>query len=225
VATHYETLGVAPDADIETVRRAYVAVAKANHPDRRQAEDESRRDRAEQRMRAANAAWHVLRDPGRRAAYDRSLRPPSTGRPASSGGWASTGSAAATPASGPGAVGARPAPPSGIVVPASQASFWRFAPVIVLLAVLAIVLVVSAYATSGGSAPSSTIAPEVAPTVGDCVLLVSTGGRVAPVPVSCGTQGSVVVAAVVDTPRPCPADTKPIALADAETTLCLRSVS
>jgi len=72
VATHYEILGVVPDADTETVRRAYVAVAKANHPDRRQSDDEARRARADERIRAANAAWHVLRDPERRADYDRS---------------------------------------------------------------------------------------------------------------------------------------------------------
>ena len=223
MATHYEILGVAPDADTETVRRAYVAVAKANHPDRRQSDDEARRARADERIRAANAAWHVLRDPERRADYDRSLRPRSSG-----GAGSPTGSARSAARSGPprsGVVGARPAPPSGVVVPAAHAGFWRFAPLVVLLAVLAIVLVVSAYATSGGSGSSSTVAPELVPAVGDCVLVVSPGGRVAPVRVSCGTQGSAVVTAVVDTPRPCPGDTQAVALADAKTTLCLRSAN
>ena len=72
--THYETLGVPIEADTEAIRRAYVTVAKANHPDRRQSDDASRRARAEERIRAANAAWHVLRDPERRADYDRTLR-------------------------------------------------------------------------------------------------------------------------------------------------------
>ena len=30
--THYETLGGPPEADAETIRRAYVALVKANHP-------------------------------------------------------------------------------------------------------------------------------------------------------------------------------------------------
>src|SRR4051812_16164803 len=84
VATHYEVLGVDPGADTETIRKAYVMVAKATHPDRRQADDPERAARAAIHIRLANSAWNTLRDPERRAEYDRSLRPPSaasTGRP------------------------------------------------------------------------------------------------------------------------------------------------
>lgn len=58
-------LGVAPSADQATVRRAYLALARRHHPDR------DGGDAA--RMRAVNEAWAVLRDPERRARYDRTL--------------------------------------------------------------------------------------------------------------------------------------------------------
>jgi DnaJ-class molecular chaperone len=62
VPTHYEVLGVDPGADTETIRRAYLMVAKATHPDRRQSDDPERVARAEEHIRLANAAWNVLRD-------------------------------------------------------------------------------------------------------------------------------------------------------------------
>jgi hypothetical protein len=220
VPTHYEALGVAPDADLEAIRQAYLAVAKANHPDRRQADDERRRAIAATRIRAANAAWQVLRDPERRAAYDVGLR---RGREAGSGSTAASRapSTAGSSRPRPGAVGARPAPLSGVVVPAAQVGWWRYAPAVVLLVVLAVVLVVSAYATSGGGDPTEPVAREVVPEVGDCVLVVVVGGRLAPARVGCGTEGGAPVAAVVDTPRPCPTGTEPVAMPDRETTLCL----
>lgn len=84
--THYEVLGVAPDAPAGEVRRAYLREARRHHPDRHAGAAPSAtagRDAAERRMRELNEAWSVLRDPDRRAAYDRSLRsggpaPPST---------------------------------------------------------------------------------------------------------------------------------------------------
>jgi hypothetical protein len=62
--THYETLGVARSASAAEVRAAYRAAARDHHPD-------AGGDRA--RMQALNAAWAVLGDPARRAAYDRTL--------------------------------------------------------------------------------------------------------------------------------------------------------
>jgi len=63
---HYELLGVRPDADQATIRAAYLATMWMTHPDRRP-DDVT----AAERARLANAAWHVLSDPARRAAYDR----------------------------------------------------------------------------------------------------------------------------------------------------------
>jgi curved DNA-binding protein CbpA len=65
--THYEVLGVAPSAPIATVRQAYVEQARVHHPDRGGDPDA---------MRAVNAAWATLSDPGRRALYDLTLAEP-----------------------------------------------------------------------------------------------------------------------------------------------------
>lgn len=74
VATHsfYEVLGVASDADEATIRRAYLAAARAHHPDRH-ANDPASAASAEDRMRAINEAWAVLGDSQRRAVHDREL--------------------------------------------------------------------------------------------------------------------------------------------------------
>lgn len=65
-ADHYETLGVSPGADRQQIRAAYLAVMRSCHPDRTPSDPH-----AEDRARAANAAWEVLGDSARRAAYDR----------------------------------------------------------------------------------------------------------------------------------------------------------
>ena len=214
VPTHYEVLGVDPGADTETIRRAYVMVAKATHPDRRGSDDPERVARAEEHIRLANAAWNVLRDPGRRAEYDRSLRREPAAAP----------SPADRPDDGPtsGAAPDRPTPPSGHVVPTAEASIWRFAPIVVVLAVLLGILVVSAYATSRDeTAPADTRARSQVPAVDECVLVAFLSGGRAPVPVTCGTQGSFRVVSLVDTPRPCPSGTEQLPLSDQKTTLCL----
>lgn len=215
MVTHYEVLGVAPGADTETIRRAYVMVAKATHPDRRQSEDPARSAQAEEHIRLANAAWNVLRDPQRRAEYDRSLRPASSTAGA-------TEAATTGPASHSGIVGARPAPPPGFAVPAEHASIWRHAPVIVVLAVLVAILVFSAYATSND--PAARSAPQARQAVlgvDDCLLIVFQERGRAPAPVTCGTEGSYRVVSVVDTPRPCPTGSEQLPLSDQKTTLCL----
>lgn len=65
--THYDVLGVAPDADAAEIRRAYRARARALHPDTAAAPD------TVMGMSAVNEAWAVLRDPVRRRAYDATL--------------------------------------------------------------------------------------------------------------------------------------------------------
>jgi len=61
----YRVLQVDPDADLEVITAAYYQLASRSHPD----VDPS--PRATARMRELNAAWAVLRNPERRAAYDR----------------------------------------------------------------------------------------------------------------------------------------------------------
>lgn len=78
MASHYDELGVAPEASPAQIRAAYVALARRHHPDRMGSASEPDRAEAAARMARVNAAWTVLSDPGRRAAYDAGLAGPST---------------------------------------------------------------------------------------------------------------------------------------------------
>lgn len=62
--SHYRTLGVDPQADPVVIRSAYLALMRRHHPDGGGAEADPAR------AKAVTAAWEVLRDPARRAAYD-----------------------------------------------------------------------------------------------------------------------------------------------------------
>ena len=62
---YYETLGVARGASQEDVKRAYRRLARRYHPDVSKAAD------AESRFKEVGEAYEVLKDPGKRAAYDR----------------------------------------------------------------------------------------------------------------------------------------------------------
>lgn len=64
MADHYRTLGIAPTADEAVIRAVYVALMKRYHPDR---------DASPEMLKRAQditAAYAVLGDPERRAAYD-----------------------------------------------------------------------------------------------------------------------------------------------------------
>jgi curved DNA-binding protein CbpA len=65
--THYEALGVEPDADAEQIKAALRKIAKQCHPDR------NADPQAHAVMASANSAWSVLKDPLTRAAYDAEL--------------------------------------------------------------------------------------------------------------------------------------------------------
>lgn len=66
----YDELGVAPTASPAEIRVAYVALARQHHPDRMGGRAPAERERAAARMARVNAAWTVLSDPAKRAAYD-----------------------------------------------------------------------------------------------------------------------------------------------------------
>jgi len=59
----YAVLGVSPAADDDTIAAAYRTLARRFHPD-------IAGESATRRMMRINAAWDLLRDPQRRAAYD-----------------------------------------------------------------------------------------------------------------------------------------------------------
>jgi curved DNA-binding protein CbpA len=70
----YAVLGVRPGATAEELRRAYLALARRHHPDAHADGGAAARAAAERRMQEVNAAWTVLGDPARRAAYDEGER-------------------------------------------------------------------------------------------------------------------------------------------------------
>src|ERR1700675_4527745 len=62
----YALLGVSPEASDEDIKRAYRARARELHPDTNQGDPTS-----EARFKEVTVAYEVLRDPERRARYDR----------------------------------------------------------------------------------------------------------------------------------------------------------
>jgi curved DNA-binding protein CbpA len=67
--TVYEALGLAAAADPGQVKTAYYALAKSFHPDVNAGDV-----RAERRFKDINAAYEILSDPQKRAAYDLGLK-------------------------------------------------------------------------------------------------------------------------------------------------------
>jgi DnaJ-class molecular chaperone len=65
MANPYETLGVAPNASQDDIRRAYRKAAKETHPDLNPGKPE-----AEKRFKEINAAYDVVGDAGKRKRYD-----------------------------------------------------------------------------------------------------------------------------------------------------------
>lgn len=63
---YYEILAVARDADGDAIKRAYRKLALQYHPDRNDGSPE-----AAERFKEATEAYEILRDPKKRAAYDR----------------------------------------------------------------------------------------------------------------------------------------------------------
>jgi curved DNA-binding protein len=62
---YYESLGVGRDASADEIRQAYRTLARKHHP------DVSKDEGAEDRFKEISEAYEVLRDPDKRARYDR----------------------------------------------------------------------------------------------------------------------------------------------------------
>ena len=78
----YSVLGLGREASASEISRAYRRAARETHPDSHQGHDPS----AAERFNAVSEAYQTLRDPNRRAAYDRAhpvargIRPAARGR-------------------------------------------------------------------------------------------------------------------------------------------------
>jgi hypothetical protein len=129
--THYDTLEVSSKASPEVVRAAYRSLIQRFHPDRRPDEADAAR-----RAAAITAAYEVLSDPARRAAYDETLVPVrSTGGPAARGTEYGDGATAAAPGAAAAAGARRPGRGAGarwlwavLAVPVIAAGFWLGTP-------------------------------------------------------------------------------------------------
>jgi molecular chaperone DnaJ len=66
MSDYYEMLGVSRDAGAEQIKKAYRKLAMEYHPDRNNGSSE-----AEERFKELSEAYEVLKDPDRRARYDR----------------------------------------------------------------------------------------------------------------------------------------------------------
>jgi len=61
---YYAVLGLAKNADLDAIKKAYRSLARKNHP------DVSKDAGAEERFKEAAQAYAILKDPDKRAAYD-----------------------------------------------------------------------------------------------------------------------------------------------------------
>jgi curved DNA-binding protein CbpA len=73
MTTHYDVLGIAPEAPPADIKRAYYRKARAYHPDAHVGSDGPVLHEASRAMAMLNAAWNVLRNERLRAEYDDAL--------------------------------------------------------------------------------------------------------------------------------------------------------
>jgi len=149
MTTLYDRLGVGPGATSDDLRRAYRARARALHPDRAGGRSGAELEADTAELARLNQAWRVLSDPRERARYDAGL---AAGHDAGLAARYDAGLAAGHDdaiAPSPGAPGCLP-------------RSVRLLPWLVLCVVLAVIFVVTAYA----SHPDPVTPPDV---MGECL--------------------------------------------------------
>jgi curved DNA-binding protein CbpA len=150
--THYDILGVGPNADVAEIREAYRRGAREHHPDHAASSGRSDGDVS---MPAINEAYRVLNDPARRAVYDASLR----------------GAPERGPAAPPRTSSTEPAPtmptfPSHL----GPARFpWRSVSFVAMLAIIGIVVLAQF------TEPGEPQGPDGILRVGSCVMIEANG--------------------------------------------------
>ncbi len=203
--THYEVLGIAPDTPVDQVHRAYLDAARRSHPDRNAGSDQ-----AGASMARINEAWRVLGHPGRRRQYDRELR----GEPSY------LGSATAATAGPP----RRSAPDLDDdddlvdVAGGAGSSLFSFLPWLVVLGVLAIIFVFTAYATTGGGQADADRQGS-ASRLGECIVITSARPTIATIDCAVGNDGQVVEE--IESGLVCPAGTRRLEVPGEPKILCL----
>jgi hypothetical protein len=202
--SHYDELGVAPDATAADLRQGYRARAARLHPDKHAGGSAEELAAAERDMRTLNEAWHVLSDPGRRRRYDESLLPPASVPPASH-----------EPARG--RVG-QPLEEGG-----GGSALVRVLPVALLLLSLAAIFVFTAFAVGGpdseASGPGTPASGAAGAAVGDCVIV--RGGHVSQV-VPCDEPNDGQITEEVDRDKACSrVEERPVDGQSGSTRLCL----
>jgi hypothetical protein len=219
VTSLYDLLGTAPDATEDQLRQAYRRAARLVHPDVNPGPD------ADAAIRRLNQAWAVLGNPERRRRYDAEI-------------GAGPGSTAPPPP---------PRPPSATREPSSwipePRRYRLLRPSVVILSVLALIFVVTAYAgahdhpkpSTVPTTPSTTalnqggpVAPEASlggdssassTLVGKCILRLLGYDAI----VVCNQPGAQLIEAEVATTSECPAGTAVYQLEGRSQLVCLAS--
>lgn len=174
--SHYDVLGVNERATTLQIRQAYRDLARRHHPD-------TQGGVASPEMATINAAWHVLSNEQRRAAYDRS-RTSAPSRPTSA--WSTSSSP-----------GTQPSTPVGDMSAVPARFPWRLVLGIIGVGTVAVVVL------------SLLAQPPVAPPIdnllesGSCVVVEP--GEVAR-EVACGGAHDAVVRFVIPFGGRCPSD-------------------
>lgn len=86
-SSHYDLLGVDPDASRDEIRQAYRRLARQLHPDLQPQSDRAALSEAQRRMATVTEAYSVLADPTRRQAYDVAIGRPHRRRPVGNAEW------------------------------------------------------------------------------------------------------------------------------------------
>lgn len=219
MATHYEILGVDPDASHDELKRAYLELALRYHPDRQTGADEAALERSSWRMREVNEAWQVLQSPGRRARYDDELAAERRRRETTvrhqGRSWTPAEGADDDDLPSPAPAGPPGPAPRTSPVRSARGGFRPFLPLIVLGVILVLVLVVTAYAGPGEEDPDVETTDEFAP--GTCVQVYSDGEAEA---VSCSGPSTGRVVSSVSELLTCPPESVAVPIVGAKV-LCV----
>jgi hypothetical protein len=183
--THYERIGVSPDASRDQIQAAYRRLARRHHPDAHDGDNNQ--------MAALNEAWRVLNDPARRAMYDASLR--TAARPA-----------AVSPVAEPDDVDDDFDDDERPIVGHRRGGLS--VPLVLVLALFAMIFVITAYAyQKSGSVhgPPSTIPVDGVIEIGSCVRI---GDDAVARETPCGAPYFGVVVAFIARDGHCPPSTE-----------------